>query len=121
VVEHHPRMFGRSKYGMSRVGKVLLDLMAVKVLIQFSSNPGHWFGILSVPFWLLGFGLGGWSLKLALNPLGEGFPIVIPSLCFLMVFTAFFLVLLGLLSELVVKTGSYTIAQVSWAMVDGEV
>jgi glycosyltransferase involved in cell wall biosynthesis len=120
AVSHHPRIYGRSKYGISRTGKVLLDLIAVKLLIRFSPNPGHWFGIFSVPFWLLGFVLGLWSIKLALTPHVGYFPIVIPALCFLMFCSAFYLVLLGLLSELVVKTGSYSIARVSWAMASDE-
>jgi glycosyltransferase involved in cell wall biosynthesis len=113
VVKHHPRVHGRSKYGISRIGKVLLDLVAVKLLIRFSPNPGHWFGTFSVPFWLLGAALGMWSIRLALRPHPQGFSIVLPSLCVLLLFTAFFLVLLGLLSELVVKTGSYHIAQIN--------
>lgn len=117
VVNHRPRIYGRSKYGISRTGKVLLDLIAVKLLIRFSPNPGHWFGIFSAPFWLLGLVFGVWSIKLAYMPHQAYFPIVIPVLCFLMFCSAFYLVLLGLLSELVVKTGSYSIARVSWAMV----
>jgi len=118
VVKHHPRKFGQSKYGISRIGKVMLDLVAIKLLIKFSPNPGHWFGSLSVPFWLMGLFLGALSLRdtLVLSP--ERFSIITPSLCFLMFFSAFFLLLLGLLSELVVKTGSYNIARVSWAVVN---
>ena len=117
VVKHHPRIHGRSKYGISRIGKVLLDLIAVKLLIRFSPNPGHWFGIFSAPFWFLGLVLGVWSINLTFSPDLAHFTIVIPALCFLMFFSAFYLVLLGLLSELVVKTSSYNIARVRWAMV----
>jgi len=112
-VNHHPRIHGQSKYGISRIGKVILDLMTVKLLIRFSPNPGHWFGIFSLPFWMVGTFLGLWSVKTALEPHPEGFSIILPSLCALMFFSAFFLILLGLLSELVVKTGSYHIAQIN--------
>jgi glycosyltransferase involved in cell wall biosynthesis len=113
AVSHHPRIHGRSKYGISRIGKVILDLLTVKLLIRFSPNPGHWFGIFSLPFWILGTVLGLWSVRMALEPHPEGFSIVLPSLCVLMFFSAFFLILLGLLGELVVKTGSYHIAQIN--------
>jgi len=113
VVKHHPRKYGQSKYGMSRIGRVLLDLITVKLLIRFSPNPAHWFGALSAPFWLLGLFFGIWSIRLTLTVGTVYFPIVIPALCFLMFFSAAYLVLLGLLSELVVKTGSYNIAQVA--------
>ena len=84
----------------------------MKLLIRFSPNPGHWFGTFSAPVWVLGFALGIWSIKQTLTPGLVNFPIIVPALCFLMFFSAFYLVLLGLLSELVVKTGSYNIAQV---------
>jgi glycosyltransferase involved in cell wall biosynthesis len=119
-VKHHPRTYGRSKYGISRTGKVVLDLIAVKLLIRFSPSPGHWFGIFSVPFWCLGLAFGIWSIKLALGPRLIYFPIVVPSLCFLMFFSAFYFVVLGLLSELVVKTGSYNITRVNRAVVNQE-
>jgi glycosyltransferase involved in cell wall biosynthesis len=48
-VRHHPRRFGRSKYGLSRVYRVLLDLLVVKTLVAFRSRPMIWFTALSVP------------------------------------------------------------------------
>jgi dolichol-phosphate mannosyltransferase len=116
VVKHHSRKYGRSKYGISRIGKVLLDLITVKLLVRFSPNPGHWFGVFSTPFWVLGLVFGVWSVRLAFTVRVAYFPIIIPALCFLMFFSAAYLVLLGLLSELVVKTGSYNIARVGWAI-----
>ena len=113
AVSHHPRIHGRSKYGISRIGKVVLDLLTVKLLIRFSPNPGHWFGIFSLPFWILGIFMGLWSVRLALRPHPEEFSIILPALGAVMLFTAFFLILLGLLGELVVKTGSYHIAQIN--------
>jgi glycosyltransferase involved in cell wall biosynthesis len=38
-VSHHPRRFGRSKYGLSRVYKVAVDLMTVKMLLVFAKRP----------------------------------------------------------------------------------
>jgi glycosyltransferase involved in cell wall biosynthesis len=38
-VRHHPRRYGRSKYGLSRVYRVLLDIMAIKTLITFAQRP----------------------------------------------------------------------------------
>lgn len=38
-VRHHARRFGASKYGLSRIFKVLLDLMVVKTLLLFSRRP----------------------------------------------------------------------------------
>lgn len=44
VVNHHPRRFGRSKYGISRTTRVILDLMTVKFLMQYSKGPIQIFG-----------------------------------------------------------------------------
>src|SRR5664280_163135 len=39
VVHHHPRKYGKSKYGIERTLKVLLDLLTVKFLLSFSVSP----------------------------------------------------------------------------------
>lgn len=44
VVTHHARQFGKSKYGISRTFRVLLDLMTVKFLLQYSTRPIQVFG-----------------------------------------------------------------------------
>jgi glycosyltransferase involved in cell wall biosynthesis len=38
-VRHHPRRFGTSKYGLSRVWKVCLDLLAIKTVTTFAKRP----------------------------------------------------------------------------------
>jgi len=48
VVRHHPRTHGVSKYGLSRTFKVLSDVVAIKLITEFASNPGKWFGFLSL-------------------------------------------------------------------------
>lgn len=52
-VRHHARRFGESKYGLSRVYKVLLDLLTIKMISTFSVRPLQWFAILAMPFLLL--------------------------------------------------------------------
>jgi glycosyltransferase involved in cell wall biosynthesis len=43
-VTHHPRRFGKTKYGLSRTFRVILDLITVKFLLSFSTQPLHVFG-----------------------------------------------------------------------------
>jgi glycosyltransferase involved in cell wall biosynthesis len=43
-VSHHPRKMGKSKYGLSRTFKVVLDLMTLKFLGSFLTKPIHAFG-----------------------------------------------------------------------------
>jgi glycosyltransferase involved in cell wall biosynthesis len=38
-VHHHPRRYGRSKYGLSRIYRVLLDIVVIKALITFARRP----------------------------------------------------------------------------------
>jgi hypothetical protein len=45
-VNHRPRGSGRSKYGLSRTFRVLLDLVTVKFLANYSTRPIHMFGFL---------------------------------------------------------------------------
>jgi glycosyltransferase involved in cell wall biosynthesis len=44
VVHHQPRKFGKSKYGLERTLKVILDLFTVKFLLSFSVSPIYIFG-----------------------------------------------------------------------------
>lgn len=49
-VNHRPRRFGHSKYGLSRATRVLLDLLSIKLIAQFSQRPLHYFGVLALTF-----------------------------------------------------------------------
>jgi glycosyltransferase involved in cell wall biosynthesis len=44
VVQHRPRKYGKSKYGLERTLKVILDLFTVKFLLSFSVSPIYIFG-----------------------------------------------------------------------------
>lgn len=48
VVQHRPRKFGRSKYGMSRIVKGLLDLLTVKFVIGYGHRPQHVMGTIGL-------------------------------------------------------------------------
>jgi glycosyltransferase involved in cell wall biosynthesis len=49
-VNHHPRRFGQSKYGLSRTFRVVLDLVTVKFLLRYSTSPIHMFGKVAALF-----------------------------------------------------------------------
>lgn len=57
VVQHHPRRFGRSKYGISRTFRVVLDLMTVKFLLRYSQGPMQMFGRIGALFAVPGLAL----------------------------------------------------------------
>jgi glycosyltransferase involved in cell wall biosynthesis len=54
-VNHRPRKFGTSKYGISRTIRVVLDLITVKFLLSYSTRPIHVFGTLGLLSGSLGF------------------------------------------------------------------
>jgi dolichol-phosphate mannosyltransferase len=57
VVAHRPRKFGKSKYGLSRLTKGLLDLLTVKFIVGYGQRPQHMLGTAGLFAFLLG-GLG---------------------------------------------------------------
>ena len=48
VVMHHPRIAGKSKYGISRTFRVFVDLISVYFFMKFFSRPGHFFGLIGL-------------------------------------------------------------------------
>jgi glycosyltransferase involved in cell wall biosynthesis len=102
-VRHHARRFGRSKYGLSRVYKVLLDLLVIKTVASFTARPLLWFGLLGAPLVLaaiIAFGFTLWSLAT-----GEGVPLPIAGSGVVFLAGAFVLILGGGLGELIYKLG----------------
>ncbi len=104
VVNHRPRRFGHSKYGLGRATRVALDLFTIKLISSFSRRPGQYFGLLALPFSLviLGFVLFAVLRADEIGPRGDwGHVGVLVVLLFLSLIVYF--VLLGLLAELAVK------------------
>jgi glycosyltransferase involved in cell wall biosynthesis len=104
VVNHRPRVAGTSKYGISRVVRVVLDLLTVKFLSVYSTRPIHVFGVWGV---VLG-GMGAAALavlgfeKLFLGHALAGRPALL--LACLLVMTGVQLVTMGLLGEMLART-----------------
>jgi len=111
VVNHRPRRFGHSKYGLGRAARVVLDLTAVKFVSQFSQRPIQYFGMLALLALVSGClfaAVALVSLDFGGEPAGRGVAFgewemaVVTILC--LVFSAVvYFALLGLLGELAVK------------------
>jgi glycosyltransferase involved in cell wall biosynthesis len=102
-VTHHPRVAGRSKYGLGRTFKVFLDLLTVKFL-SVSTKPSYVFGGSGFILCFLGSLFVMWT---AYQRIFNGvFAYKQPSLLVgVFLFTiGFNLILLGLLAELIVRT-----------------
>ncbi|MGH7494618.1 MAG: glycosyltransferase family 2 protein [bacterium] len=57
VVQHHPRKYGRSKFGLSRFSKGFFDLLTVLFLTRYTKRPLHLFGVAGLIAFVLGFGI----------------------------------------------------------------
>jgi glycosyltransferase involved in cell wall biosynthesis len=101
---HHARRFGKSKYGLSRIYKVLLDMLVIKTLASFASSPLLWFGMLAIPLLLAGTALLGYVF---MHTLLLGAPISLPIAGCGVIFltSAFMMVCSGALGELVYNLG----------------
>lgn len=103
-VRHHARRFGKSKYGLSRVYKVFLDLLVIKTVSGFISRPLVWFTLLSLPlmaFSIIAFTYTAFQVLIG----GERIPLPIAGAGFIFAAGAVLLVSSGAIGELIFKTG----------------
>ena len=103
-VHHYPRRYGSSKYGISRIFKVLLDLMVVKFLLSYSQKPIYVFGGMGLLMILGAFLSGGYAIYLKLFK-GVSFILTpLPLLCVLLLMLGFLSILMGFLAEILTRT-----------------
>jgi dolichol-phosphate mannosyltransferase len=103
-VHHHARRFGRSKYGIWRTFRVLMDLLTILFMKRFLTRPMHVFGLLGLISMLSGTAIGIYLtfVKLALGEMIGNRPLLI--LAVLLLLTGVQLFCFGLLAELLMRT-----------------
>ena len=104
VVNHRPRRYGRSKYGISRTVRVILDLATVKFLLSYSTRPLQIFGLVGLLMAAAGAVITGWLGYARLfggQALGDR-PLLLLGI--LLLFAGGQLVTLGLLAEMQART-----------------
>lgn len=102
-VAHRPRTRGKSKYGLRRIFKVVLDLFLIRFLATYHTKPLHFFGGLGLLSILLAFPVTAYALwlkfveKLSLNrtPL--------PLLAVLCVILGVQFIMMGILAEIIIR------------------
>ncbi|HEU5103178.1 MAG TPA: glycosyltransferase family 2 protein [Roseiflexaceae bacterium] len=102
-VRHEARKFGRSKYGISRTFRVILDLLTVRFLLDYANRPMHVFGSIGLVLGLLGaliLGYLGFVRLVLLDPIG-GRPVI--YLGVLLTVLAVQFISLGLVGELIIR------------------
>jgi len=103
-VSHHKRKFGKSKYGLSRTPRVILDLITLKFLLSYSTRPIQIFGSIGIITAFLGFLIALFLSYVKLvqkQSIGDR-PLLL--LAVLLIFLGFQFISMGLLGELAVRT-----------------
>ncbi|MDF5739578.1 MULTISPECIES: glycosyltransferase family 2 protein [unclassified Nostoc] len=103
-VRHHARRFGRSKYGIWRTFRVLMDLLTILFMKKFLTRPMHVFGLLGLISMVSGTAIGIYLtfVKLAFHEDIGNRPLLI--LAVLLLVTGVQLFCFGLLAELLMRT-----------------
>jgi len=100
-VNHRPRVHGRTKFGLERYARGMLDLLAVVFMGRYGNRPLHLFGGIGICFFLIGLVIGIYLVieKLAGNAIGER-PLLLLSVLLIVVGIQLFT--FGLLAQMVV-------------------
>lgn len=103
-VTHHPRQFGKSKYGFKRILKVLLDLIMVKFLADFSTKPLYMFGGVGVVLFIGAVLAGAETLweRFRYGVYVHNNPFILIAVLLSVLAVNF--ILMGLLAELIIRT-----------------
>ena len=99
---HRARKFGKTKYGISRTMRVILDLITVKFLLSYHTRPIHMFGPIGIAAGFLGFVI---CLYLTIQKLGGQAigqrPLLLLGV--LLIVVSLFFIILGLLGEVLIR------------------
>ncbi len=105
-VRHHPRRFGRSKYGISRTFKVIMDLLSLNLFIKYLKKPIYFFGKVALLFFfgallsVVGMAQGLWR-----GVYGPAELNVLATLLFVFLASGLEFIFLGLIANLIYMTG----------------
>ncbi len=103
-VRHHARRFGQSKYGLSRIAKVLADLLTITMIRSFRERPLALFatGAAGAAALALLFGVAAFALMFRYGITGERM-VVLPGAALLWLGLAVYLLMLGLVGEIALR------------------
>jgi glycosyltransferase involved in cell wall biosynthesis len=103
-VQHHPRRYGKTKYGINRIVRVILDLLTVRFLLSYATRPMQIFGLIGLISILVGLAISTYlaALKLLYNEALADRPLLLLGVLFIILGVQF--MSMGLLGELIVRT-----------------
>ncbi len=109
-VKHHARQFGESKYGLSRVYKVIFDLLMMKSILSILTHPVRFFAKFSLPALVGGLASGAYGAHLMLN---NEQPMVSMTIAVILISLAAFILALGFICELIYEKGDVKIKELA--------
>ncbi len=104
VTHHRPRKFGQTKYGIRRTFKVILDLLTVKFLTDYSTKPMHFFGKAGFYSFFLAIFSGLLAIYLRLFHHISLIITPLPLLTVFLMLVGLQFILMGLLAEMITRT-----------------
>ena len=103
-VRYRPRLHGASKYGISRMYRVILDLLLIKFLTRYMNRPIHFFGGIGLLALIVGTEAGIWSLALKIFSDISLVRTPLPVLAALFLIVGVQLMVMGVLAEVMMRT-----------------
>jgi dolichol-phosphate mannosyltransferase len=103
-VKHHPRKFGRSKYGLGRIARVMLDMLILYFIDRAFDRPIQFFGKLGLMFFGLALMIVCWALGLKYVADISLIQTPLPLLAATTALSGILFILLGLMTEVQVRT-----------------
>ena len=98
-VAHHPRRFGKSKYGLGRIARVMLDLLLVYFIDRAFDRPIQFFGKLALAFLGAALAIFGWALVLKFADDTSLIQTPLPLLAAVVGLSGILFLLLGIIAE----------------------
>jgi glycosyltransferase involved in cell wall biosynthesis len=115
IVEHKPRKYGKSKFGVERFINGFLDLLSLTFILRFGRKPMHFFGTLGIIFFVSGFFITLYVIIEKLTKIYSGIPAnkirpIVEQPLFYLALVALIsglqLFLSGFLGELIIRSSS---------------
>ncbi|MFL6211390.1 MAG: glycosyltransferase family 2 protein [Pyrinomonadaceae bacterium] len=103
-VEHHARTMGKSKYGLSRTLKVVLDMITIKFMASYQTKPIYVFGTAGLLAFIVSILAGLYAVFLKLIHKADFVQTPLPILTIVMFAVGVQFILMGLLAEMLVRT-----------------
>jgi len=103
-VNHRPRTYGKSKYGLGRTFRVILDMLFLVYMTRYMNTPIHFFGGLGFSTLTLGFLAGIISIVLKVMGIRSFVETPLPVISTLFIIVGIQLIVIGILAEIIMRT-----------------